>query len=286
MSIASLSLKQARTAVGRSAVGRSSGIRPAMAVGGRVAQSGLPVASAIPAKNGSGFLHPDPAFTSADTLTRSQKINMVRPPKEVTDEELLARFQRGDEDGYVELYLRRQAEVFTFALRLSGGDRDLASDLFQETFIKVYRKAHTFRAVVSNNGTSGTNVLGWLYTIVRTTYLNHKRRRTLVGLDDIATELPSTDRSLSPEYREEQSTLRERVEGAILSLAIEIREPFVLREFDGLSYQEISDQLQITLGAVRQRIYRAKLAMREQLWDLVHEGNEIFHDGKEIMNDE
>src|SRR5437762_2890095 len=93
-----------------------------------------------------------------------QKINMLRPGKEVPDVELLQRFQQGDEEGYVELYLRRQAEVYTFCLRLSAGDRDLASDIFQETFIKVYRKAHTFR--------EGTNVLGWLYTIVRTTYLN------------------------------------------------------------------------------------------------------------------
>lgn len=201
----------------------------------------------------------------------AKSVNMVRPAKEVTDEELLERFQQGDEDGYVELYLRRQADVFTFALRLSGGDRDLASDLFQETFIKVYRKAHTFRAVVGKDGSRGTNVLGWLYTIVRTTYLNHKRQRSLVGLDDLATEIASTDRTLAPEFREEQATLRERVEGAILSLPIEIREPFVLREFDGLSYEDISKELEITLGAVRQRIYRAKLAMRELLWDLVHD---------------
>jgi RNA polymerase sigma-70 factor (ECF subfamily) len=293
MSIGSLSLKRARTTGDRPA-----GVRPAVAVGasvvagGNVAQNGfsasaptsaIPASSTIPAS--SAILH-----KGSDSVDRAQQINMVRPPKEVTDDELLARFQQGDEEGYVELYLRRQAEVYSFALRLAGGDRDLASDLFQETFIKVYRKAHTFRAVVSKDGQSGTNVLGWLYTIVRTTYLNHKRRRALVGLDDIATELPSTDRSLDPEYREEQSTLRERVEAAIASLSIEIREPFVLREFDGLSYQEISDQLRITLGAVRQRIYRAKLAMREQLWDLVQEASPTMLGsptmGKEILNDE
>ncbi len=209
--------------------------------------------------------------SQVDTELGPQTVNMVRPPKEVSDYELLQRFQSGDEDGYVELYLRHQAEVFTFALRLAGGDRDFASDLFQETFIKVYRKAHTFRPVATASGIESTNVLGWLYTIVRTTYLNHKRRRTLVGLDDSHNDVQSTDRSMNPEFREEQSTLRERVEAAIFSLPVEIREPFILREFDGLSYQEISEQLNITLGAVRQRIYRAKLAMREQLWDLVNE---------------
>ena len=207
--------------------------------------------------------------STVDTELGPQAINMVRPPKDVPDHELLQRFQQGDEEGYVELYLRRQAEVYTFALRLAGGDRDFASDLFQETFIKVYRKAHTFRAIPNKEGSEGTNVVGWLYTIVRTTYLNHKRKRSLVGLDDSHEELQSTDRSMHPEFREEQSTLKERVERAIANLPVEIREPFILREFDGFSYQEISEQLNITLGAVRQRIYRAKLAMREELQDLV-----------------
>jgi RNA polymerase sigma-70 factor (ECF subfamily) len=197
----------------------------------------------------------------SSTLPKDAKINMVRPGKEIEDHVLLHRFAEGNEEAYVELYLRRQAEVYTFCVRLSKGDRDLASDIFQETFIKVYRKAHTFR--------EGTNVLGWLYTIVRTTYLNHMRRRTLVGLDESHDNLQSTDRSMNPEFREEQSTLKERVERAIANLPIEIREPFVLREFDGFSYQEIAEQLNLTLGGVRQRIYRAKQAMREELQDLV-----------------
>ena len=190
-------------------------------------------------------------------------INMVRPGAETPDHELLQRFAAGNEEAYVELYLRRQAEVFTFCSRLAAGDADLASDLFQETFIKVYRKAHTFRV--------GTNVLGWLYTIVRTTYLNHKRRRTLVGLDEGSYELASTDRSMQPEFREEQATLKERVERAIARLPLEIREPFILREFDGFSYQEIADQLGLSLGGVRQRIYRAKQSMRIELRDLVED---------------
>src|ERR1700733_907951 len=162
-----------------------------------------------------------------DTELGPQKVNMTRPPKEVSDHELLQRFQQGDEDGYVELYLRRQAEVFTFALRLAAGDRDFANDIFQETFIKVYRKANTSRIVPGQDGTGSANVLGWLYTIVRTTYLNHKRQRTLVGLDESHDNIQSTDRSLQPEFREEQTTLKERVEAAILSLPIEIREPFI-----------------------------------------------------------
>ena len=219
------------------------------------------------AASGGAIARPDMTrdfgHTELANKARKQKIDMVRPPIEVPDHELLQRFQQGDEEGYVELYLRRQAEIYTFCLRLASGDRDFASDLFQETFIKVFRKAHTFH--------EGTNVLGWLYTIVRTTYLNHKRQRSLVGLDESHENIQSNDRSLHPEFREEQATIKERIERAILNLPIEIREPFILREFDGFSYPEISGQLNISLGAVRQRIYRAKQAMREELWDLVKE---------------
>jgi DNA-directed RNA polymerase specialized sigma24 family protein len=83
--------------------------------------------------------------------------------------------------------------------------------------------------------------------------------------------IESTDRSLHPEFRSEQQTLRLRVEAAIAELPIEIREPFILREFDGFSYVEIAEQLSITHGAVRQRIYRAKQAMRGMLADLIED---------------
>ncbi len=245
MSIGSLSLQRTTSGTARPPKGA-----------GRVAFGGL-----LDSGTRNGAVGHEAMHTEAQTS--ELPVNMRRPPKELPDHELLQRFTQGEEEAYVELYLRHQAEVYTYCLRLAAGDRDFASDLFQETFIKVYRKAQTFH--------EGTNVLGWLYTIVKTTYLNHKRKRQLVPLDDTHDNIQSGDRSLNPEYREEQATLKERVENAITSLPVEIREPFVLREFDGFSYQEISEQLNITLGAVRQRIYRAKLAMRESLWDLVHE---------------
>jgi RNA polymerase sigma-70 factor (ECF subfamily) len=206
-----------------------------------------------------------PVMTSSDQTDTAPTQHAEAP-----DHLLIQRFQSGDEKGYVELYVRRQAEVYTYCLRLSAGDRDQASDIFQDVWIKVYRKAHTFR--------EGTNVIGWLYTITRTTFLNHRRQRAHVALDDAGVdraELASTDRSMSPEFRTEQQTLKIRVEQAIARLPLEIREPFILREFDGFSYAEIADQLSITHGAVRQRIYRAKQSMRELLADLIDDDNDM-----------
>ena len=229
-------------------------------------------------------LHPSMPANASKGANARRGTTMVadKPPtREVDDVELIQRFQSGDEDGFVELYVRRQAEIYTYCLRLSEGDKDLASDIFQETFVKVWRKADQFR--------EGTNVLGWLYTIAKTTWLNHKRRRIHDSIEEERhAMLPVTDRTMQPEFGLEQNTLREKVEGAIQKLTVELREPFCLREFDGYSYQEISEMLHITMGATRQRIYRAKQALREYLWEFVHDDEGIIataFDPKEGLDD-
>src|SRR5437764_10032479 len=74
-----------------------------------------------------------------------------------SDLELLTAFRSGDERAFAELYTRYKAEIYTFCLRMLGGDSAEAGDAFQETFIKVYEKIHSFRY--------GENVRGWLYMI-------------------------------------------------------------------------------------------------------------------------
>jgi len=180
-----------------------------------------------------------------------------------TDLDLLQAFQQGNERAFVELYSRRKSELYTFCLRMLGGDRDLASDAFQETFIKVYEKADTFK--------SGTNVLGWLFMIARNTCLNIYRTKKPQEALEYHPSLESKDRSLGPEYRHEQDFLREILEQAIASLPEEFREPFILREFDGFSYTEIAEMTGTTLAMTKVRIHRAKQRMREILRPYLHE---------------
>jgi RNA polymerase sigma-70 factor (ECF subfamily) len=172
----------------------------------------------------------------------------------VKDVDLLKAFLAGDERAFAALYGRRKAEVYTYCLRMMGGDPDLASDAFQETFIKVYEKAETFRV--------GTNVMGWLYMIARNTCLNVHRARKNNDSIDHHPSLESRDRSLRPEYEEEQHFLRAILEEAIQSLPQEFREPFILREFDGFSYGEIASITGATLAMTKIRIHRAKERMR------------------------
>jgi RNA polymerase sigma-70 factor (ECF subfamily) len=174
-----------------------------------------------------------------------------------SDVELVQAFQHGDERAFAELYTRRKREIYTFCVRMLGGDRDLANDAFQETFIKVYEKGQSFR--------SGANVMGWLFMIARNTCLNlHRAKRPSETLDD-QPMLVSSDRSLAPEYGEEQHYLRELLEQAIALLPEDFREPFILREFDGFSYGEIAKMTGVSLPTIKVRIYRAKQRLRELL---------------------
>ncbi|MEI8135195.1 MAG: sigma-70 family RNA polymerase sigma factor [bacterium] len=174
-----------------------------------------------------------------------------------SDRELLTAFCSGEERAFAELYTRYKSEIYTFCLRMLGGDSAEAGDAFQETFIKVYEKRDTFRY--------GENVRGWLYMIARNVALNVYRSKRPEETIEFHQHLQSTERSLSPEFLGEQNSLREALEEAISKLPIEFREPFILREFDGLGYQEIADVTGTTISIVKVRIHRAKGRLRKML---------------------
>ena len=194
--------------------------------------------------------------TIAKSETRKQQ-PATRPIAEWSNIELLTGFRDGNEAAFAELYRRHKAEIFTYCLRMMGGDSEAASDIFQEIFIRVYEKAGQFRA--------GSNVTGWLYMIARNMCLNTLRTKRPFETIELHPMLANSDRSLAPEYDEEQHYLRERLEEALRSLPVEFREAFMLREFDGFSYSEIATMTGATLGMTKVRIYRAKQRMRELL---------------------
>jgi RNA polymerase sigma-70 factor (ECF subfamily) len=205
------------------------------------------------------------AAETSEPLTKQARV--ISPTKKqllaCSDVELLDRFLSGEEPAFAELYGRHKQQVYTYCARMLGGDQDLASDAFQEVFIKVYEKAWQFR--------EGTNVTGWLLMIARNTCLNVFRARKPNDCIDDHAELESSDRSLAPEFGEEQHFLRAKLEQAIAELPAEYRDPLVLREFDGLGYAEIAKIMGTTLPVIKVRIYRAKQKLREILRPYVAE---------------
>jgi RNA polymerase sigma-70 factor (ECF subfamily) len=182
---------------------------------------------------------------------------VVKPAE--LEQQLIARAQQGDRQAFGDLVMHYQNGVTNIAYRMLG-DPALAEDIAQETFIKAWRHLkrynpeHPFHA--------------WLYRIAVNTSLDagrresSRRRREIVDLDP-------GDLSASPEATPETAAeRRERaleVKRAVLALPEASRSALILREYEGLSYAEISAALGIPVGTVMSRLNYARQQLRTSL---------------------
>ena len=177
-----------------------------------------------------------------------------------TDEELVARVQKGDSRAFDLLVLKYQHRIFGLISRYVR-DADEVQDVAQEAFIKAYRALPGFR------GESAFYT--WLYRIAINTsknYLVSRSRRppgTDIELEDA--ELHDSGSGLrdieNPENALFGAELKAVVDGAIGALPEDLRTAITLREFDGLSYEDIADIMGCPVGTVRSRIFRAREAI-------------------------
>ena len=225
-----------------------------------VPQSELPEDS-MPESQVDGRARAEKPLESARPMARSTRAALKKYAN-IEDAELLRLFQQGEEQAYFALYERRQKEIFTHCLRMCNLDRDKASDAFQDTFVKIYTKSHLFK--------DATNGRAWLYRIATNTCLNMVRQEKRHVTEELDVSFESTDRRMQPDFHEEQNSLRGALEDAIGNLPMELREPFLLRELEEFSYEEISEQLGISVAACRQKVYRAKQMLRDSLEDTVN----------------
>jgi len=177
-----------------------------------------------------------------------------------TDQQLVARVQKGDTRAFDLLVLKYQHKIFGLVSRYVR-DADEVQDVAQEAFIKAYKALPNFR------GESAFYT--WLYRIAINTaknYLVSRSRRP-----------PGTDVEIEDaEYHDNGGTLRDIetpenvlfgaelkavVERAISDLPEDLRTAIALREFDGLSYEDIADIMDCPVGTVRSRIFRAREAI-------------------------
>lgn len=163
----------------------------------------------------------------------------------------------GDVNAFEALVKEYEKNVYNLALRMTGNAED-AADMSQEAFIKAYNSLSNFR------GDSKFSV--WLYRIVSNLCLDllrSKKRRPTVSLsaendDGEEVELDVADESQSPETLLERKLTREAVRNGLESLPPEHREILLLREIQGLSYEEIAQALTLEAGTVKSRIFRAR----------------------------
>lgn len=179
------------------------------------------------------------------SLTRERELAVIQKVK------------KGDVNAFEELVAAYEKNVYNLALRMVGNPED-AADMSQEAFIKAYNSLDNFR------GDSKFSV--WLYRIVSNVcldFLRRRSRRSTVSLsleddDGEDVQLDIADESQSPEKLLERRLTRDAVRRGLEAIPPDSRQILLLREIQGLSYDEISEALGIEVGTVKSRIFRAR----------------------------
>jgi RNA polymerase sigma-70 factor (ECF subfamily) len=190
---------------------------------------------------------------------------------EESDEQLVARVQKGDKRAFEVLVLKYQHRIYSLISRFVR-DADEVQDVAQETFIKAYRALGAFRG--------DSAFYTWLYRIAINTAKNHlvSRSRRPQGVDLDIEDAEQMDAGghlrdiAGPEALAMTDQLRETVDAAIRRLPEDLRTALTLREFEGLSYEEIAEAMSCPVGTVRSRIFRAREAVDAEILPLI-EGN-------------
>ena len=180
------------------------------------------------------------------------------------DTELVVHALSGREDGFEELVRRYQRPIVAYVYRMVG-DYDAALDLAQEVFIKVYNSLGRYRPEFKFST--------WIYRIAHNAAIDHLRRQgasrteemQVTGEGGSTFEKPLASKSLTPEQETERGERRAEIEEVVAQLSPSYRELIVLRHSHDLSYDEIAEVTGLPLGTVKNRIFRAREAMRELL---------------------
>ena len=182
----------------------------------------------------------------------------------LADTELVVRALAGREDGFEELVRRYQRPIVAYVYRMVG-DYDAALDLAQEVFIKVYNSLGRYRPEFKFST--------WIYRIAHNAAIDHLRRQgsarteemEVEGQEGSTFEKPLASKAPTPEQETERGERRAEIEEVVAQLQPAYRELIVLRHSHDLSYDEIAEVTGLPLGTVKNRIFRAREAMRELL---------------------
>ena len=186
----------------------------------------------------------------------------VKQGIEATDEVLIARFQQGDNYAFDLLVKRYKDPLLNFVYRFLGEKND-AEDIVQETFYRLYKNKHYYKEVARFST--------WIYTIagnLAKTELRKRKRRNLFSINyymstDKDYDLP--DAETSPEKDANSVVTDDIIQTAIDKLSPKFKQVIVLRDIQGFSYEEISENIGIPLGTVKSRVNRARLKLQEDL---------------------
>ena len=194
---------------------------------------------------------------------------MNKPLTELTDEELIKDFQDNNTMEAYELLVKRYKDpLMNFVYRFVG-DRDVCTDVVQDTMIKFYLNKDSYRSFAKFST--------WIYTIagnLAKNELKRRRRRTILSIDnnDDEKSIQIEDKAfLAPDRATDSEIKNEIIQNALLKVKPVYREVVILRDIQDLSYEEISEITGLAIGTVKSRINRGRAHLQKLLKNIYRE---------------
>ena len=177
------------------------------------------------------------------------------------DQQLIADCLNGRTAAFGELVTRYQDRLYNTLLRLVDNPED-ARDVAQESFLHAYQALHSFKG--------DSLFFTWLYRIAMNTAISMKRKQRNVlrfqpGADGAGQEPPDPSDAARPGHAIEMAEQERRVHEALARLSGEHRAVLVLKDMEGMKYEEMAEVLQVPIGTIRSRLHRARLELRDLL---------------------
>jgi RNA polymerase sigma-70 factor (ECF subfamily) len=192
-------------------------------------------------------------------------------PQAITEKDLIRRAKQNDYEAFEELVRRNQARIYNLGLKLLGNRED-AADLLQDTFLRAYNALQQFEEKSAFST--------WLYRIA-TNLAFMKMRKKKLPMAHFTNPKGDGDASFTPEYPDwsknpkadlENQELKALLEESIAMLPGKYRTVFILHDIEGFSTQEIGRMLNLSNSAVKSRVHRSRLFLRDKLSQYFHAG--------------
>jgi len=178
----------------------------------------------------------------------------------LTDEELLAKARGGDSTATDQLLSRHELRIYRYGLRMCGNEAD-ARDVLQETLLAAFKGLSSFRGE--------SLVSTWLFQIARSFCIKQRRRRGGEPMQHESVDAPEVRKVLSEQsltdVRSHAREVSSLIQAAIRTLTPEYREALVLRDIEGMSAEEAAVVVGVEVGALKSRLHRARMALKQQL---------------------
>jgi len=179
------------------------------------------------------------------------------------DEQLIKDFQQGNQVAYEILYNRYKERIYNFVYRYVN-DVDIAQDIAHDTFLKLYTHKHTYKEIAKFST--------WLFTIalnICRTELRKKKRRKTYSTSELSTEdrefAISSDRNVVEDKGSDSFEINAVVNICLMKLSEEFRTMIIFRDIQELSYDVISNIMELPIGTVKSRINRGRQKLNEYL---------------------